>query len=86
MICMTETTRMNRITGMTKVSGQCLIQDFQLKGHCIPAKNFKRNISFFFLGGGGWRVGVTIIIFYNYIYSNVLGVGGSNFSYFYFST
>ena len=35
---------------------------------------------FFFLGG------VTIIIFYNYIYSNVPGVGGTNFSYLYFST
>ena len=36
---------------------------------------------FFFFGGG-----VTIIIFYNYIYSNVPGVGGTNFSYLYFST
>ena len=37
---------------------------------------------FFFFWGGG----VTIIIFYNYIYSNVPGVGGTNFSYLYFST
>ena len=38
--------------------------------------------NFIFFGGGG----VTIIIFYNYIYSNVPGVGGTNFSYLYFST
>ena len=61
---------------------------FQLEGHCVPVTNFQRNIFififFFFLGGGGG--GVKIIIFYNYIYSNVLGVSESNFSYLYFST